>query len=115
MNSNERPGLVKACQEITKIFSEPWHGENLANNQVRKAARIAIELVGVDWIILQDKNKNSKSNHFLAKQQLKVAVKLPLSKWHSDPARVWRSFEKHALEIASGREARKIIKTYRIG
>ena len=80
MNLYESPELVKACKEIAKIFSEPWQGENLANHQVRKAARIAIELLGVDWIILQEKNKNSKNCLFIAKQQLKVAVKLPLIK-----------------------------------
>lgn len=108
------PQLIEACNALKRIFSEPWQGEKLAKDQIRNAARKTVELVGYDWIYKKEMDRNERINTALKRREIRIAMSDALSLWHKDPTRVWRTFKKHSLELAAGKEARKLIHAYRL-
>ena len=110
----ENPQLLEACLYLQKSFSTPSKTGQLAFNQIQRAARRIVELLGHEWVLEMPRERDEVVRTFLLFYELKRTLKSSLVTWHKNPARVWRDFEKYALKIASMREAKKLLKTYRL-
>jgi len=110
----ENPQLLQACLYLQKSFSTPGKTGQLAFNQIKRAARHTVELIGYEWVLQMQRAHNDAVRISMVFSELKRIVKRSLFSWHKDPARVWRDFEKYALKIAAMREAKKLLKTYRL-
>jgi cell fate (sporulation/competence/biofilm development) regulator YlbF (YheA/YmcA/DUF963 family) len=106
--------LLEACLYLQESFSTPSKTGQLAFNQIKRAARHTVELIGYEWVLQMQRERNDAVRISMVFSELKRIVKRSLFSWHKDPARVWRDFEKYALKIASMREAKKLLKTYRL-
>jgi len=110
----ENTQLSAACLFLEESFSKPGKTGQLAVNQIQRAARRVVELLGHQWVLEMQRERDEAVRTFLLFNELKRTLKRSLVTWHKDPARVWRDFEKYALKIASMREAKKILKSYRL-
>lgn len=110
----ENPQLLEACLYLQEWFSTPSKTGQLRFNQIKTAARHTVALLGYDWVLQIKRESVDAVRISMVFHELKRIVKRSLVSWHKDPARVWRDFEKYALKIASMREAKKLLKTYRL-
>ena len=110
--TSENPELSDACVLLQSIFSTPGLDGQLDPKQIKRAARQTVDLIGHEWVLQMKRERDEAVRTFLVLHELKRIVKRSLVPWHKDPARVWRVFKKHALEIAASNEAKKLLSTF---
>jgi len=110
----ENPQLLEACLYLQEWFSSHSKTGQLGFNQIKTAARHTVALLGHEWVLQMERERDEAVRISMVFHELKRIVKRSLVSWHKYPARVWRDFENYALKIATMREAKQLLRIYRL-